>query len=123
MKSLILILGFLFASSGIVTAQAECTTEPPDGLKPIAAFSIFQSNFKNKDYPFALKYGRWILCSKPKTIEDYPSFDLSRQMDKFTAIYQGIAKQQTDPSIKSAYLDSALMVFDQKLEIFKDDKN
>lgn len=123
MKSLTLILGFLFASSAIVTAQAEeCASEPPDGLKPIAAFSIFQSNYKNKDYPFALKYGRWILCSKPQTIEDYPSFDLSRQMDKFTTIYKEIAKEQTDPSIKSAYLDSALMVFDEKLELYKDDK-
>lgn len=122
MKSLILIVGFLFASSAIVTAQAECTTEPPDGLKPIAAFSIFQSNYKNKDYPFALKYGRWILCSKPESIEDFPSFDLSRQMDKFTTIYKEIAKQQTDPSVKSAYLDSALMVFEDKLTIYKDDK-
>ena len=123
MKSLTLILGFLFASSAMVTAQAECVAEPPDGLKPIAAFSIFQSNYKNKDYPFALKYGRWILCSKPKSIEDFPNFDLSRQMDKFTIIYKEIAKQQTDPSVKATYLDSALMIFDEKLEIFKDDKS
>lgn len=123
MKSLTLIIGLLFASSAVVAAQAEqCSPEPPDGLKPIAAFSIFQSNFKNKDYPFALKYGRWILCSKPQSIEAYPGFDLSRQMDKFTTIYQEIAKQQTDPLIKSTYLDSALMIFDEKLEIFKDDK-
>ncbi len=122
MKSLTLLVGFLFASSAILTAQAECTTEPPDGLKPIAAFSIFQSNFKNKDYVFALKYGRWILCSKPKSIEDYPSFDLSRQMDKFTKIYQEIAKGETDPAIKATYLDSALMVFDEKIKLFSDDK-
>jgi tetratricopeptide (TPR) repeat protein len=122
MKSLTLIIGFLFVSSAIVTAQAECTPEPPDGLKPIAAFSIFQSNYKNKDYPFALKYGRWILCSKPQSIEDYPNFDLSRQMDKFATIYKELAKKQTDPSIKSTYLDSALLVFDEKLEIFESDK-
>lgn len=123
MKSLTLVIAFLFASSAIVTAQAECTAEPPDGLKPIAAFSIFQSNYKNKDYPFALKYGRWILCTKPTTIEDFPSFDLSRQLDKFTKIYQEIAKQQSDPGLKATYLDSALMVYDDKLELFKDDKD
>lgn len=123
MKSLTLMIGLLFAGSAILAAQADqCSPEPPDGLKPIAAFSIFQSNFKNKDYPFALKYGRWIICSKPKSIEAYPGFDLSRQMDKFTTIYQEIAKQQTDPSVKSAYLDSALMIFDEKLETFKDDE-
>ncbi|MEP2446908.1 MAG: hypothetical protein ABJI69_06755 [Balneola sp.] len=122
-KSLTLITAFLLASSAIVTAQAECTaTEPPDGLKPIAAFSIFQSNFKNEDYPFALKYGRWILCSTPTTIEGYPGFELSRQLDRFTTIYQEIAKKQSDPSLKATYLDSALMVFDIKLELYKDDK-
>lgn len=123
MKSLILILGFLFASSSLVAAQTECTEEPPDGLKPIAAFSIFQSNYKNKDYPFALKYGRWMLCSKPESIEDFPSFDLSRQLDKFTTIYKEMAKKQTDPSIKATYLDSALLIFDTKMEIYKDDKD
>lgn len=122
MKSLILILGFLLSSSALVTAQAECTMEPPQGLKPIAALSIFQSNYKNKDYNYALKYGRWILCSKPQTVEGVPSFDLSRQLDKFTVIYQEYAKEQTDPGLKAAYLDSALMVFDEKLELYKDDK-
>jgi tetratricopeptide (TPR) repeat protein len=123
MKNLIIVIGFLFMSSAIATAQAECTTmEPPDGLKPIAAFSIFQSNFKNKDYPFALKYGRWMLCSKPQKIEGYPGFELSRQMDRFTTIYQEIAKTHSDPSIKATYLDSALMVFDTKLELYAEDK-
>ena len=122
MKSLILILGFLFASSSLVAAQTECTEEPPDGLKPIAAFSIFQSNYKNKDYKFALRFGRWMLCSKPETIEDFPSFDLSRQLDKFITIYKEMASEQTDPSIKATYLDSALLIFDSKMEIFKDDK-
>ena len=46
MKNLILVFGFLFASSAIVTAQAECAAiEPPNGLNKLAAFSIFQSNF------------------------------------------------------------------------------
>ncbi len=122
MKSLTLIIGFLFASSAMLTAQAECTVEPPQGLKPIAAFSIFQSNYKNKEYDLALKFGRWILCSKPETIEDYPSFSLSRQLDKFTVIYSQIAANQTDPSIKSTYLDSAIMVYEDKLELFNGDK-
>jgi tetratricopeptide (TPR) repeat protein len=122
MKKLILVFGFLFASSAIVTAQAECTTtEPPNGLNKLAAFSIFQSNFKNKDYPLALEYGRWILCTKPQSIEGFPGFELSRQLDRFTTIYQEFAKEQTDPSIKATYLDSALMVFDVKLELYADD--
>lgn len=124
MKKLILVFGFLFASSAIVTAQAECTTtEPPNGLNKLAAFSIFQSNFKNKDYPLALEYGRWILCTKPQSIEGFPGFELSRQLDRFTTIYQEFAKEQTDPSIKATYLDSALMVFDVKLELYADDND
>lgn len=124
MKNLTLVIGFLFASSAMVTAQAECTTtEPPDGLKPIAAFSIYQSNFKNKDYSMALKFGKWILCSKPKEIEGFPGFELARQLDRFTTIYQEIAKGETDPGVKASYLDSALMVFDTKLELYSDDKD
>lgn len=123
MKSLTVIITFLFASSALVAAQTECSSgEPPQGLKPIAALSLFQSNYKNKDYTYALKYGRWILCSKPKTVEGVPSFDLSRQLDKFTVIYQEFAKNEADPAIKAAYLDSALMVFDEKMELYKDDK-
>ena len=122
MKSLIVIIGLLFASSTVAKSQVECTAELPDGLKPIAAFSIFQSNYKNKDYEFALKYGRWILCNKPQTIEGINSFDLSLQLDKFTNIYAGIAAEKADPAEKATYLDSAILVYNDKLELYKDDK-
>ena len=58
MKNLIVILGFLLASTSIATAQAECNGTPPSGLSPLEAYSIFQSNYKGKDYKFALNYGR-----------------------------------------------------------------
>lgn len=122
MKSFIVLIGLLFASSSVTKAQVNCTAELPDGLKPIAAFSIFQSNYKNKDYEFALKYGRWILCSKPEKIEGINSFNLSLQLDKFTTIYSEIAKEKVDPAERATYLDSAIMVYNDKLELYKDDK-
>ena len=61
MKVLATILGILFASTSFVQAQVECSnTTPPDGMQALAAYSIFQGNYTNKDYPFALRYGRWI---------------------------------------------------------------
>jgi len=122
MKSITLIIGFLFLSSTLATAQAECVAEPPQGMKEIAAFSIFQSNFKNKEYNLALKFGRWILCDTPETIEGYPGFDLARQLDKFPTIYSQIASNESDPSVKEVYLDSALMAFETKLELFAENK-
>lgn len=123
MKSfLIIIFGLLIASSPAAKAQIECTADLPDGLQPIAAFSIFQSNYKNKDYDFALKYGRWILCNKPTEVEGINSFDLSLQLDKFTKIYSSIAETKEDPSERATYLDSAIMVYNDKLLLYKDDK-
>lgn len=117
MKNLVLVLGFLFTSSAMVTAQAECNPTPPDEMAPLAAYSIFNSNYKGKDYQFALKFGRWMLCSKPADIEGHPSFNLSIQLSKFVTIYKELAKSETDPGIKAAYLDSAVMVLDDRIEL------
>ncbi len=122
MKNLIVIVGFLLVSTNMVTAQAECDSTPPQGLTPLQAYSIFQSNYKGKDYSFALDYGRWMICAKPLTIESYKGFNLATQYDKFVKIYQALAEEQDDPTIKAAYLDTALTLFDDKMELFGDDK-
>ncbi len=122
MKNLILLFGFLFMSSSVVAAQNECNPEPPDGLPAIAAYSIFQSNYKGGDYGFALKYGRWMICAKPMTMEGFKGFNLSTQYDKFVKIYQGLADDTTDPTLKAAYLDSAIIALNDKMELFGEDK-
>lgn len=117
--SLFILSAVLFSST--VQAQENCTPTPPDGLNELAAFSLFQGNYNSKDYPFALKMGRWILCKKPMTLEGFPGFKLTTQLDRFSIIYSEIAGSQSDPAIKTAYLDSALYVLDLKQELFGED--
>lgn len=114
-------MGLLLFSNSALMAQNECDPEPPLGLSPLEAYSIFQSNYRGKDYQFALDYGRWIVCAKPETIEGYKGFNLSSQLDKFVRIYQALADEENDPSLKIAYLDSTVAVLDMKIELFADD--
>lgn len=123
MKVLATILGILFASTSFVQAQVECSnTTPPDGMQALAAYSIFQGNYTNKDYPFALRYGRWMVCAKPKEIEGYKKFDLSRQYPKLIKIYTEIGLSKDDPSEREAYLDTALALYQESFDIFTDEE-
>lgn len=116
MKRLTIILGILLVSSSLLNAQSE----PPDGLSELAAYSLFYSNYKNGDYPFALKYGRWLIDGDVKSIEGNPRYKLSKQYERMITIYAEIAKSKEDPTLKAAYADSALMLFDVALDKFTD---
>ncbi|MEO1021682.1 MAG: hypothetical protein AAFW89_04000, partial [Bacteroidota bacterium] len=96
MRKILLLSGILLVSSLSVQAQ-DCNPEVPDGIGELAAFSLFNTNYKNKDYEFALRYGRWMICKKPDSIEGYPSFNLERQWDKLINIYTQIGKSKEDP--------------------------
>ena len=120
MKLLATILGILFVGSSFAYAQDDCNPNPPDGMQEIAAFSIFQGNYNNGDYPFSLRYGRWMLCKKPTEIEGIPAgrFKLSTQYPKFITMYTEIGKSKTDPSEKEAYIDTALALYEESFELF-----
>lgn len=113
------IIGILVAGSTFAHAQ-DCNPNPPDDLKPLEAYSLFSSNFRNKDYDFALKYGRWMMCSKPKTIENYPKFDLSKQYERFIKIYEALGNASADPEIKVAYYDTVLTLYEDSFTLFTD---
>ncbi|GAB5410675.1 MAG: hypothetical protein BalsKO_30400 [Balneolaceae bacterium] len=120
MKVLATIIGILFVSTSLAYAQDDCNPNPPDGMQEIAAFSIFQGNYSNGDYPFALRYGRWMLCKKPTEIEGIPAgrFNLSTQYNKLITIYTEIGKSKQDPSEREAYIDSALALYEESFELF-----
>ena len=121
MKVLTTLIGLLlFANSGL-KAQ-DCTATPPYEMNELAAFSIFQDNYKNKDYPFALMYGRWLLCSKTKELEGYPRFSLASQYPKFIYIYTQIGLGEQDPSIREAYIDTALSLFEEQFTLFTEEE-
>ncbi|SMO63778.1 tetratricopeptide repeat protein [Gracilimonas mengyeensis] len=120
MKKLILILGILLVSSSLTRAQADCNETPPDGLSPIAAYSLFYENYRNGDYQFALKYGKWMACAKPDQIEGNPQFKLDTQYNRLVNIYTEIGRAKEDPEERSAYIDTALTLINESLELFGD---
>jgi tetratricopeptide (TPR) repeat protein len=110
----------LIGASGL-QAQ-DCNPNPPQDMQEIAAYSIFQGNYTNGDYPFALRYGRWMLCSKPESIEGIPAgrFSLATQYNKFIRMYTDIGLSKSDPSEREAYLDTALVLFQDLLDNFEE---
>ncbi len=118
MKILATIIGILLVSTSFANAQENCNPIPPDGMQEIAAFSIFQGNYSNGDYPFSLRYGRWMTCKKPETIEGYPKFSLASQYPKLIKIYTEIGKSKQDPSEREAYIDTALALYEESFDLF-----
>lgn len=121
MKVIATLVGLLLLTNSGLKAQ-DCTATPPYEMNELAAFSIFQDNYKNKDYPFALMYGRWLLCSKTKELEGYPRFSLASQYPKFIDIYTQIGLAEQDPSIREAYIDTALSLFEEQFTLFTDEE-
>lgn len=121
MKVIATLVGLLLLTNSGLKAQ-DCTATPPYEMNELAAFSIFQDNYKNKDYPFALMYGRWLLCSKTKELKGYPRFSLASQYPKFIDIYTQIGLGEQDPSIREAYIDTALSLFEEQFTLFTDEE-
>lgn len=123
MKQSIIILGILlFSGSSLIYAQDNCNPEPPSGLSPLAAYSIFYENYRNGDYEFALEYGRWMACAKPETLQGNPRFNLENQYDRLITIYEEVGRSKEDSEMRSAYLDTALHLFDESLDMFAKDE-
>lgn len=118
MKQLTMLLGMLFVCSSLTNAQADCKENPPSGLSPLAAYSIFYENYRAGDYQLALDYGRWIICSKTEEIQGNPKYSLENQYDRLITIYEEIGRGKEDPAVRTAYVDTALSLFSEKLELF-----
>lgn len=121
MKQFTLLIGILLISSSLVQAQADCNETPPDGLSPLSAYSLFYSNYKTGEYEFALKYGRWMVCAKPEKLEGNPQFKLQTQYERLVKIYEEIGRGKEDPAQRSAYIDTALALQNENLELFGKD--
>lgn len=122
MKQLITLLGILFVSTPLINAQANCQEEPPSGLSPLAAYSIFYENYRSGDYEFALNYGRWMICAKPEKLEGNPRFSLLTQYERMATIYEEIGRSKEDPTQKTAYIDSAHTILNEAIELFGEDQ-
>ncbi|MBN2732698.1 MAG: hypothetical protein JXR26_09735 [Balneolaceae bacterium] len=123
MKKLIITLFVgLFITTAVFAQSGDEKGQPPFGMEPKAAYSLFYSAYDNENYENALRNGRWILISMPREIEGYSAFDLPTQLNRFATIYEEIAKQKSDPSLKKAYLDSADAVYQKAFDNFSQDE-
>lgn len=118
-KSLLLVFTLIFA----VNAAKAQNEPPPYGLSPLEAYSIFVEGYKNKDYTTAKLYGRWLATESPTDLEGYPAkYNAPRTMKRVIKVYEAIAEQKEDPSVKEALLDTSVMFYDKGLEVFSDEE-
>lgn len=122
MKKLIAFVVLILITGTAVQAQNGGDIKPPDGLDEISAYSLFYENYRNEQYEEALKYGRWMLKGMPRTIEGYSKFSLPTQLDRLITIYSEIGKTKTDPSLREAYVDTAVMIFDKAFNTFSEEE-
>jgi tetratricopeptide (TPR) repeat protein len=114
----VLILGFILADTA--KAQEE-TPPPPMNLQPAAAWSVFTENFRNQMYEFALPFGRWLVNHRPTTLEGFEEqYRGDRIFSRMITIYGHMAENTNDPTVRTAYVDSALVLYDRALTIFDD---
>ena len=114
MKKYIVAIALLFTLS----SQAFAQSEPPYGMSEIQAYSIFYENFRTGSYEMAKQYGKWMLENKPRNIEGYSQFSLSKQFERMITVYTELAKQATDPSLNAAYIDTASTIYAEVFETF-----
>lgn len=123
MKKLILLSAFILFSSSLSLAQTEQgSAEPPSGMSEIQAYSIFLENYKSESYESAIQFGRWMWKAMPEKIKGYSRFDLKRNLERLVKAYSGLADKTQDPSLKEAYVDTALLIFDKTFKKFPDDE-
>lgn len=114
MKKYILAIILLITATSVAHSQSE----PPYGMSELQAYSIFFENFRTGDWDMALMYGSWMLDKKPETIQGYNRFELSRQFDRMITVYAELSKRETDPTMRSAYVDSALTIYEDAFATF-----
>lgn len=117
MKKYIVAIALLFTLSSNAFAQSE----PPYGMSEIQAYSIFYENYRTGSYDMARQFGRWIIENKPRTIEGANRFSLPRQFERMITVYAELSKQANDPSISSAYVDTALTIYADAFETFSEE--
>lgn len=101
--ALMLVLG---AQTRPALAQAGDSAEVSEQDKAIH-YSLYYEDFKNENYESALPNLRWILAYAP----NYPRNN-DNNYERLRTIYAALAEAATDATVKRAYLDSTLAVFD-----------
>ncbi|MDI6401793.1 hypothetical protein QLX67_07295 [Balneolaceae bacterium ANBcel3] len=106
-----------------VLIAVSAASSQPFGYTPLQVQSLFSEEYRNEQYEQALLYGRWLVEAHPKEMEEYPgNFRGDRNFSRMIDIYEYIAEEQDDPSLREAYLDSSIQMYDRVLALFTEDE-
>ncbi len=104
----------LFGMTGMAQTAFAQAEEASDQEKAVH-YSLYFEDFKNENYSSALPNLKWIIENAP----GYPRND-DRNFERLVETYAGLAAQAEDDATKRAYLDSALVVFDEAVPTLKE---
>lgn len=121
MKKLLLLFAIILLSSSWSMAQTEASVEPPNGMPENQAYYLFYDNYRNDRFEDSIKFGRWIWKGMPETIEGYDKFDLKKNLDRLASAYSEYAEEVQDPTLKEAYVDTALLISEKAIEKYAED--
>ena len=114
-KLILLLLAGLFISE---TAVAQEEPPTPLNLPPIAVQSLFVESVRNQQFEEALTFGRWLVDWRPREMENNPNFRGDRNFRRMIQVYEALGAQQTDPTLREAYVDSVLIMYERTFAIF-----
>ncbi|MEX0772626.1 MAG: hypothetical protein WEB89_06965 [Balneolales bacterium] len=118
LNSTIVILGLFLGANNLV---AQDPPEPPLGYEPHIIQSLFSEDYRNDSYESALKWGRYLVLAHPKEMPSYSgTYRGDRNISRMIDIYTHMAEEASDPSVRSANLDSVEIMFDLAFEHYED---
>lgn len=101
----------LIGTSGLVqpaSAQSEQVTDQDKAVH----YSLYYEDFKNQNFQSVLPNLKWVIENSP----EYPRND-DRNFERLIETYVGISENAENEETTQAYLDSALVWYDQSVEM------
>lgn len=99
--------------------EAADLSKPPYEMSNLQAYSLFYENYRTKQYDLANQFGEWMLYALPREIEGNPQFTLEKQFERFVEVYSGLAKAESDPTVRIQYYNKVQDLFRRVNEVFE----
>lgn len=100
--------------AGALAQPAQAQSEEISDQDKAVHYSLYYEDFKNENFQSSLPHLKWIIQKAPT----YPKND-DRNYERLVETYAGLAEKAEDPDTKRAYLDSALVTFDEAVPALK----
>jgi hypothetical protein len=103
----------------VILSQPKLGAQEPDwGNDPIRAkenYTLFSDEVKSKNFKAAKNYLYWLVNYKPKIIKAI--------YQDGAKVFEGLVGTETDEKQKMIYQDSALLMYDMRIQHFNDEAN